>query len=108
MEITPRHIIVDNICAKVSIKYGNKFYNEFLQPKDQRIESFVLRWTNYVYGKDHANNIWKKYLTMIIQNKVANKIREAKERAKEKDHSINYLLAKNIVQILNCFIINES
>jgi hypothetical protein len=45
---------------------------------------------------------------MIIQNKVANKIREAKERAKEKDHSINYLLAKNIVQILNCFIINES
>jgi hypothetical protein len=45
---------------------------------------------------------------MIIQNKVEDKIQEARERVEEKDHSINYLLVKNLVQILNCFIINES
>jgi len=64
--------------------------------------------TKYVYGKDDANNIKKKYLVMIIQNRIANKIQEAGERVKEKVHPTNYLLAKDLVQILNCFIINES
>jgi hypothetical protein len=76
MKIALGHINVDNICAKISIKYGNKNYNGFLQRKDQRIESFVLRWTKYVYGKDDANIIEKKYLIMIIQNKVVEKIRK--------------------------------
>ncbi len=72
------------------------------------MESFVFRWTNYVYGKDDASSIPKKKLTMIIQNIVEEKIQEARERAKEKAHSINYLPVKNLIQILNCFIINES
>jgi hypothetical protein len=38
------------------------------------MESFVLRWTNYVYGKDVTNIIHKKYLTMKIQIKVEDKI----------------------------------
>jgi len=45
---------------------------------------------------------------MIIQNKVEDKIQEARERSEEKDHSINYLPVENLIQILNCFIINES
>jgi hypothetical protein len=50
----------------------------------------------------------KKYLTMIIQNIIEDKIQEVGERIKEKLHSINYLLTKDLVQIFNCFIINES
>jgi hypothetical protein len=61
-----------------------------------------------VYGKDDANNIEKKYLTMIIQNKVADKIQKAREKAKEKVHPISYLLVKDLILIFNCFIINES
>jgi hypothetical protein len=45
---------------------------------------------------------------MIIQNRVEYKIQEARERVEEKNHSINYIPVKHLVQILNCFIINES
>jgi hypothetical protein len=37
-----------------------------------------------VYGKDDANNIEKKYLTMINQNKVADKISKARKKTKKK------------------------
>ncbi len=65
---------VNNICANISFEYGKKNCNEFSQCKDWRMESFVLRWTNYVYGKDVTNIIHKKYLTMKIQIKVEDKI----------------------------------
>ncbi len=42
MEIAPKHINVNNICANISIEYGKKNYNEFSQCKDQRMESFIL------------------------------------------------------------------
>jgi hypothetical protein len=45
---------------------------------------------------------------VIIQNKVANKIQKAGEEAKEKVHPISYLPVKDLIQIFNCFIINES
>jgi hypothetical protein len=70
------------ICEQISIECGNKICNEFLQCKDQTMESSILKWTNYVYGKDHANKIHKKYLTMIIQNIIEDKIQEVGERIK--------------------------
>jgi hypothetical protein len=60
MEIALGHINVNIICAKISFEYGNKICNEFSQLKDWRMEIFVLKWTNYVYGKDVANIIHKK------------------------------------------------
>lgn len=45
---------------------------------------------------------------MIIQSKVEDKIQIVGERVGEKAQSINYLLVKDLVQILNCFIIKES
>jgi hypothetical protein len=75
MEIAPRHINVEKyFCKKISIEYGNKICNEFMQCKDQRIESSIVGLTNHVYGKNHANNIHKKYLTMIIQNRAKEKL----------------------------------
>ncbi len=74
MEIALGHINVDNIYAKISFEYGNKICNEFSQCKDQKMESFVLMWTNYVYGKDDANKLHKKNLTMTIQNKIEGNI----------------------------------
>ncbi len=81
MEIAPRHINVDNICAKISFEYGNKICNEFPQCNDKKMESFVFKWTNYVYGKDDANNIQKKFNHDNFQNKIENKIQEVGERA---------------------------
>ncbi len=72
------------------------------------MESFIFIWTNYVYGKDDANNIQKKNLTMIIQNRVEDKIWEARERVEEKAQSINYLPLKDLVKTFNYFINNES
>ncbi len=39
MEIALGHINVDNICAKISIEYGNKICNEFSRqaPKNQEL-----------------------------------------------------------------------
>ncbi len=81
MEIALGHINVNIICAKISFEYGNKICNEFSQLKDWRMESFFLKWTNYVYGKDVANIIHKKYLTMTIQNKIEEKNWKAREKA---------------------------
>ncbi len=45
------------------------------------MESFVFKWTNYVYGKDDTNNIQKKFNHDNFQNKIENKIQEVGERA---------------------------
>jgi hypothetical protein len=45
---------------------------------------------------------------MIIQDRVEDKIQEARERVEEKVQLINYLPPKDLIQTLNYFINNES
>jgi hypothetical protein len=56
-----------NICENISIECRNKICNEFLQCNDQRIKSSILKWTNCIYGKGHANNIHKKIIKSYLE-----------------------------------------
>ncbi len=101
MEITLGHINVNNICAKISIEYGNEICNEFSW-QGPKIQELCPKMNQISLWKRSCKQHTKKYLTLIIQNKIEDKIQGAGERAKEISSPNSQLLHHQWILVLNC------